>query len=72
MGSLLTGHSFGTDPSDRSDPFAWSKLARAAPPPAAVQLRITGYDHKDGAVVAAAGELDEASGPLLADRLERS
>jgi anti-sigma B factor antagonist len=69
VGSIATAYPFAADPSDRSDPFAWSKLARAAPLPAAAQLRITGYDHENGAVVAAAGELDVASGPLLADHL---
>jgi anti-sigma B factor antagonist len=48
-----------------------SRLSRTAPPPAAAQLRITGYDYGDGAVVAAAGELDVASGPVLAEHLAK-
>lgn len=72
MGSIVTSYSFAPDPSDRSDrsdPFAWPRLSCTAPLPAAAQLWITGYDHEAGTVVAAAGELDIASGPLLAEHL---
>jgi anti-anti-sigma factor len=47
------------------------RLPRTVLPPAAAQLRIAGYDYEDGMVVAAAGELDVASGPLLAEHLAK-
>jgi anti-sigma B factor antagonist len=47
-----------------------SRLVRAALPPSdAEHLRITGYDHELGTVVAVAGELDVAGGPPLAEYL---
>jgi len=68
MGSIVTAHPFATDPPER---FAWSMLSHAVPLSDAAQLLITGYDHEAGTVVAVAGELDVASGPLLAEHLAK-
>jgi anti-anti-sigma factor len=75
VGSLATArpnpaylYANGPHPANRP---AGSRLSRAVLPPAAELLRITGYEHEDGTVVAVAGELDLASGPLLADHLAK-
>ncbi len=63
-------------PSQRAEPYpvatsAGSRSSWTLLPSAAEQLRITGYDHESGTVVAVAGELDVASGPLLAEHLAK-
>ena len=55
--------------SGRAEPSGHSWLSQALGPPE--YLRITGHDHGEGAVVAAAGELDVASSPLLGAHFDK-